>query len=214
MPLLNERGIDATAITLTGCTPNSERFGTHVLLAEWTADIVASLADAANDDAVVLVGHSQGGLVTAAAAEQLGGRPVTVIYLDAPVPSDGQRGVDLNPPGVPAPPDDLDPSIWLPARPVDPDQGFEDPDLQEFVNARLVPTPLGPSLERVTRHRTDLREVYAFCTRTPPTYPCWSTRIRMDNEGLEYVLIDSDHDAPLLAPQAVADLIVSSMSAA
>jgi pimeloyl-ACP methyl ester carboxylesterase len=212
LPLLGTRGIDAVAVTLTGCTPGSERLGTRVSLSEWVDDVVAAATEGtAADESVVLVGHSQGGIVTTAAAERLTDRDVTLLHLDAPVPSDGQRGVELNPPGVPAPPDDLDAALWLPARPVGPEQGFHDQALRDFVNERLVPTPLGPSLDPVARSRTDVAESFAFCTDTPATYPCWSTRLRLDAIGAEYVMISSHHDAPLLAPSLVADLIATTL---
>jgi pimeloyl-ACP methyl ester carboxylesterase len=207
LPLLAERGIDAVAPTLTGCTPGNERVGTRVRLSEWIDDVVSAADDGGREDAVILVGHSQGGIVTTGAAERLAHRQVTLVHLDAPVPLDGQRGIDLNPPGVPAPPDDLDPALWLPARPVGPEQGFVDDSLQQFVNERLVPTPLGPSLDRVSRQRTNVREVFAFCSRTPPTYPCWSTRFRLDAQGVGYAVLDSDHDVPLLDPSVVAHLV-------
>jgi pimeloyl-ACP methyl ester carboxylesterase len=208
---LRDAGYLVSTPTLTGCEPDSPRIGTHVRLDEWVDDVVvaASAELFATDAPVVLVGHSQGGLVTTAAAARLGDRVAGVVHLDAPVPLDGQRGIDLNPPGVPAPPDGLDPATWIPARPVGPDQGFDDPALAAFVNERLVPTPLGPSLEPVSVPTPGPPVHYFFCTETPSTYPCWSTRLRLDEDGVAYSLINGQHDAPLLAPLSVVRAIRS-----
>jgi pimeloyl-ACP methyl ester carboxylesterase len=206
-PLITGEGVTVVAPTLTGCTPGSDRVGTHVRLNDWIADVTAAAEQADPDEPLILVGHSQGGLVTTAAAAALT-RPVTLMHLDAPVPENGERGIDLNPPGVPAPPANLDPALWIPARPVGPDEGFVDDDLRNFVNARLVPTPVGPSLDPVTipvDHRP--RQHYVFCSRTPSTFPCWSTRLRLEERGTDFVVLDSHHDAPLLRPELVAAAI-------
>jgi hypothetical protein len=92
---------------------------------------------------------------------------------------------------------------------VGPDEGFADESLRAFVNERLTPTPLGPSLDPVERTAPSdaLRQVYAFCSLTPTAYPCWTTRQRLDESGQDYEVLEGHHDAPLLQPAQVADLI-------
>jgi pimeloyl-ACP methyl ester carboxylesterase len=209
---LRARGHDVVAPTLTGCdgTPPAG----PIPLEAWISDIVDALGDADAQAPAVLVGHSLGGLVTTAVAGRLGARIGVVVHIDAPVPRDGERGVDLNPPGVPAPPPGLDPSLMLPPRPVGPDDGFLDADAAAEVNARLTPTPLGPSLDPVTLTGASplTRHVYAFCSGTPQTYPAWSTRLRLDASRTPYALLDSAHDAPLLIPDAVTGLVIDAIT--
>jgi pimeloyl-ACP methyl ester carboxylesterase len=206
-PLLRAHGHTVATPTLTGCEPDSARVGTRVTLDEWVDDVVAALEDVADGGRVVLVGHSQGGVVVKAVAGLHPERVLRAVFVDAPVPVDGQRAIDLVPPGAPAAPPDLDPALWVPARPVGPEEGFEDPQVAAWVNERLVPTPLGPSLDPSPTGRPELWSLpwsYLYCSRTPPTYPCWSTRLNLDATGTDYVLLDAAHDVPLTDPQALA----------
>lgn len=92
--------------------------GPPVRLSTWVQDL-ASLLETHDLRDVVLVGHSQGGLVLAAAADTVHARVARLVFLDAPVPEDGERGIDLNPPGVPTPRvEDVDLTAALPPRPV------------------------------------------------------------------------------------------------
>jgi pimeloyl-ACP methyl ester carboxylesterase len=205
-------GHDVRTPSLTGCGDRAHLAGPGrggVTLSTWVTDLV-SLCDSFDLRDVVLVGHSQGGLVTTAATDALADRLSLVVHLDAPVPRDGERGVDLNPPGVTPPSaDDVDLDAWFPPTPLvaGPDL---DADLVAWVNARLGPTPVRPSFEPVTVGAA-ARAVpveHVFFTRTPETYPCWVTRRRLDAEGGCYRLLDAGHDAPLTAPDAVAEVLL------
>lgn len=206
-------GTTSSAPTLTGCEPDSDRVGSIVSLQEWIDDVVTAIDAVSSSPApVVLVAHSQAGLPVRAALELRAADVARVIYLDAAVPLDGDRGVDLNPPGVPSPPDDIDPALWIPARPVGIDQGFTDAALAAFVNERLVGTPIGPSLDRVTLRSAAAAAVvtdYAFFEATPPTYPCQMTRIRLDAAHGDYTVLTGPHDAPITAAPMVARYLVS-----
>lgn len=178
--------------------------GDAIGLATWVEDLAALVRTNDLHD-VVLVGHSQGGMVVAAAATELHDRIAELVFLDAPVPEDGERGIDLNPPGVPTPrAEDIDLSASLPARPVSETDGF-DPVLAAWVNERLTGTPIGPSFEsvRVSAAARGLPRRYVFFARTPTTYPCWSTRARLEAAGTPFIELDVAHDAPLTAPDQV-----------
>jgi hypothetical protein len=54
----------------------------------------------------------------------------------------------------------------------------------------------------------------AFCTGTPPGYPCHTTRDRMDRAGEPYRLIEAGHDAPITHPDAVAGWLLDELRAA
>ena len=211
-PLLTSAGHTVIAPTLTGCEPHSDRVGTAIGLGEWVADVVAAID--AQDEPVVLVAHSQAGLVCRCVLEVRANNIARVVYLDAAVPRNGERGVDLNPPGSPAPPDNLDPAMSIPSRPVGTEQGFLDESLADFVNARLAPTPLGPSLEPVALENpaaSDVPARYVFFSDTPTTFPCQLTRIRLDESGQPYEVMVGPHDSPLTNATTVAELLLQSV---
>jgi len=187
---LASRGVDAVAADLRGGEPSMN---------DWINDVVRSveLGD-------VVVGHSMGGVVARAAARS----PMVarVILIDAPVIESGQRAVDVSGP----PPTSLPPRSTVIAPSAVGDSNGFDADLAAWVNERLSPTPFGPSLDAVeVDERIPL--TVAFCTLTPDFFPSVASRRRFDAEGRQYETIASHHDAPLLAPTAVADLIVRAM---
>jgi len=202
---LARRGHEVRAPTLTGMDGAAGRPAT-VGLADWVADVVGVVERDELTD-VVLVGHSQGGLVITAAAEQCRDRLASLAYLDAVEPLDGQRGVDLlpMPAGVERPP--LPPAdTWLPPTPLDAASGLA-PELVSWANDRLCPTPLGPSLDAVTITAVgrSVPRSYLFCQRTPAGYPSVATRARLEVDGVEVDLIDAPHDVVLSHPVEVAD---------
>lgn len=187
---LSSRGIEAVAVDLGGGEPS---------MSDWVDDVMGAV-----ESGDVVVGHSMGGVVARAAARS----PMVarVILIDAPVIESGQRAVDVSGP----PPASLPPrSTVIPPSPVSDSNGF-DADLAAWVNERLSPTPFGPSLDVVeVDERIPL--TVAFCAFTPDFFPSVASRRRFDADGREYETIASHHDAPLLAPTEVADVIVRAM---
>ena len=148
-------------------------------LDSWVDDLAALvLAEDLRD--VVLVGHSQGGLVTTALAARLPERLRCVVHLDAAVPRPGERAVDLL--GAPA----VDPArdLVVPPRPL-----VAGDDLDErtaaWMNARLRGTPVAPSLDPVPAVPAEVPQVFAFCAGTPAGYPSRVTRDRRAAAGAE-----------------------------
>lgn len=211
-PALRAQGHVVHAPSLTGMGDRAHllpRGADRIGLATWVEDL-ASLAATHDLTDVVLVGHSQGGMVAVAAATALAPRLSALVFLDAPVPRDGERGIDLNPPGVPTPrAEDVDLTAALPARPVSATDGF-DPELAAWVNARLCATPIAPSFEPVAIGAAGaaVPRRHVFFSRTPETYPCWSTRARLDAEGAAYEVVDAAHDAPLTDPDTVVRVLL------
>lgn len=204
---LMRRGTDLRAPSLTGmgehAPPPHER--PLVRLAHWCSDVrrYAELEDLRE---IVLLGHSQGGLVVRAVAGELADRLRAVAYLDAPIPAIGQRGVDLM--GSPASGDLPAGTTWLEPTPVQPDAHL-DAATAAWINARLCATPLGPSLDPVTSDAPQVPVHIAFCEHTPAAYPSSFTRSRLDANGQHYETIDAPHDAPITNPTAVADWVVT-----
>ena len=165
----------------------------------WVDQVVGLLEHEDLTD-VVLVGHSQGGVITSAVAAQAPARIGTLAYLDATVPLPGQRAVDAGP----LAPTELPPrETLIPTRPLEP-VGDLDVETAAWASARLTPTPLAPSLDPMPTAARQIPGRYAFCSGTPEAYPSQATRSRLDAEGTAYDVLDAGHDAPLTAPEAVA----------
>lgn len=185
------RPVDLSGTVATG-VPSME---------DWIDDVASCCAP--GPASTVVVGHSMGGVVAQAAT---GRCPAIghVVLLDSPLIATGQRAVDVSgAAGVEPPP----PDTWIPARPVGPEQGFDSPDLAAWVNERLTPTPVGPSLEAVVVDRSVPRTL-VFFDRTPDFYPSVSSRRDCDAAGQPYRSIDTHHDGPLLAAEEVSDVIL------
>ena len=187
-PLLRAAGHDVHAPTLSGDAASLDR---------WVEEVLPY----ADGDDVVLVGHSQGGVVVREVALR---RPVrAIVYVDAAVPDPGERAVDL---GV-SPPQLPPRETVIPPRPVEP-VGDLDAATAAWMNQRLVPVPFAPSLDPASPGQPDATTTYVFCTGTPPAYPCGTTRSRLDERGIPYAWIEAGHDAPLTRPEAVAELLL------
>lgn len=204
-------GHEVHAPSLTGMGDRSLVRPLDLGLSTWIADVV-SIVEGDDLRDVVLVGHSMGGLVISAAVQQCADRVAALAFIDAPEPRDGERGVDLGPPppdGVAPPP--LPPrDTWMAPTPLTATSGLS-LELVEWVNRRLCETPLAPSLDPVelaaavgsiSRHRL-------FASRTPAGYPSTVTRARLDDEGVDYDLLDGPHDLILSHPVAVADWLAN-----
>lgn len=174
----------------------------RIHLDDWVDQLVGLVVDADLDD-VALFGHSQGGLVVRALGDRLDDRVRLVAYLDAPIASSGERGVDLM--GGPPPPADQlpPPETLLPPTPVTPEAGFP-PDLVAWVNTRLGPTPFGPSLDPITSAPSSAATAVAFCAGTPDGFPSVVARRAFERAGRPLELVDAPHDAPLTHPELVA----------
>lgn len=188
---LVERRVDALAIDLRGGEPS---------MSDWVDDVLRVV-----DPGDVVVGHSMGGVVARAASRWP--QVSRVVLIDAPVIGSGQRAVDVSG----AAPATLPPrTTSIPATPVGAANGF-DASLAAWVNERLSPTPFGPSLDAVEVDDQVPLSI-AFCSLTPEFFPSVASRRRFDAEGRGYETIEGHHDAPLLAPAAVADFIARAVS--
>ena len=92
---LERRGHKVFTPTLTGLGERSHLMSANVNLDMHITDIVNVLKWESLED-IVLVGHSYGGWVISGVAEQM--RPVisSIVFLDAFMPENGQKGLDLN----------------------------------------------------------------------------------------------------------------------
>jgi pimeloyl-ACP methyl ester carboxylesterase len=203
-------GHEVFASSLTGAGERAHLGHGGLSMETYITDVV-SLLESEDLERVVLVGHSHGGFVAAAASERAAARIGHLVFLDAPVPRDGESAIDMMPAaaraerhgGAPLPDE-------LPPTPLEPGDGLSEADAR-WANARLTPHPTRPSFDKISLRNPAalaLPRTYVFCARTPPYYPSSFTRKRLDDEGVPYRLLDAGHDAPLSAPAAVASLLL------
>jgi pimeloyl-ACP methyl ester carboxylesterase len=204
-PALIAAGHDVYAPSLIGAGEHAGRLGELGGLADW-ADQVAALIELEDLDDVVLVGHSQGGLVTASVASRLPERIGLLVHLDAALPLPGERAVDLTPGGAPAVLPER--AAAVPPSSATPDGGEYDADTAAWLNARTTPSPVSVALDPVPAVPAEVAEVFVFCQRTPPGYPAGAVRQRLSAAGREFRVLDAGHDAPLSAAADVARLLL------
>ena len=92
--LLVAKGHKVHALTLTGLADRVHLASDAVNMDTHIADIVnfVKWEDLTN---FVLVGHSYGGLPVTGAADQIGDKVTSIVYLDAFIPEDGQSMADI-----------------------------------------------------------------------------------------------------------------------
>lgn len=196
-PDLEAAGYEVHAPSLPGAGERAHELGDVWTLDAWV-DALQSLVEAEDLRELVLVGHSQGGLVTTALAARVPDRIRLLVHLDAAVPDPGERGVDLGAAGLP-----------LPARgssvaPRPPAVGAEyDAVTVAWMGSLMTPTPVGPSLDPVPAVPASVLQRFVFCDGTPSGYPSTVTRARLDARRVEYDLLEAGHDAPITAPHLV-----------
>ncbi|NUS73272.1 MAG: alpha/beta hydrolase [Corynebacteriales bacterium] len=89
-PLLTRAGHAVHALTLTGLHPDDDDATVAIANLDTHAEDVMRLLDQAQLTEVTLVGHSYGGMVTAAAADRAASRISRLVQLDGYVPRDGE----------------------------------------------------------------------------------------------------------------------------
>lgn len=94
---LQAKGHRVFAPTLTGLADRSHLMSKDIRLATHITDVVNVIKweDLRN---VTLVGHSYGGWPISGVPEQVGEAIGSIVFLDAFMPNDGQKGLDLNSP--------------------------------------------------------------------------------------------------------------------
>lgn len=202
-PYLVAAGHDVYAPSLLGAGELQPHLPSVTGLQVWI-DQVAALVELEDLEDIVLVGHSQGGLVTTGVAARIPDRIACLVHLDAALPLPGERAVDLMPGGAPAP---LPPREAIVAAP--PVRGNEyDAATAAWLGDRTTSSPVSVALDPVVGVPAGVRQVHAFCAQTPAGYPSTVGRARLDATGEAYRLLDAGHDAPLTAPGLVAELLL------
>ncbi|HVE08524.1 MAG TPA: alpha/beta fold hydrolase [Paraburkholderia sp.] len=207
------RGHRVFAPTLTG---QGERH--HLLAAVTSLDVaiadIENLLEAEELDNVVLVGHSYGGLVASGVADRNAHRLRSLIFLDSLLVESGQSAMDVLPRNVVEERlESVKQSGQTLAMPVPGLGGTgipEDHPLAGWVRRRMTPHPLATYQTPLKlRHPlgNGLPRTYVHCAE--PSYPTLEPvrqKIRAMS-GWEWAEIASGHDAMVLHPDLLTDLL-------
>jgi pimeloyl-ACP methyl ester carboxylesterase len=208
VPRLQAAGHRALTITLTGLGDRAHLCGPSVDLNTHVTDVV-SMLDMEDLDGVVLVGHSYGGLVISGAAERAWKRIRRLVYLDALVPAHGQSGFDLNSAQFreKLEQEAKEKGDGYKIMPIVDILGITDAADLEWVRARLRPQPIGTFRQPV--------DAPTFASRIPSTFILCkqfgfaATAERCRKSGWPVLEIDCGHDAMIVKPRELSELLVS-----
>jgi pimeloyl-ACP methyl ester carboxylesterase len=165
----------------------------------------ALLSDAvgAGSDAVVVAGHSYGGVVALPAAELLGGRVRGVVLVDGIVCDDGEAAHDVRLAKAlsrRAEASERGDGMWTPAQ----------PDIRADWVERLEPFPLSAMETPISLSGAvdSLPRTYVLCSRGGMDEQAERARER----GWRVVEVESSHALPLQHPRKCAELLLDAAS--
>jgi pimeloyl-ACP methyl ester carboxylesterase len=208
--LLERRGHKVSAPTLTGLGERSHLISGSINLDTHITDVVNVLTWEDLRD-VVLVGHSYGGWPISGAIEQAFDRIASVVYLDAFVPEDGQKPLDLasefarkgileamtkgdvSAPGPPAATFHVN-----------------DKD-QAWVNGKLTPQPVGVMLQPIKlsgAHERLRKKAYIRAPQYPqPTFDSYYRAKKVDPSWRVFE-VPCGHDVMVDKPEELAGILL------
>ncbi len=207
---LRGRGHQVFTPTMTGLGERAHLLRSDTGLTTCIDDISAVILAEELDDAV-LVGHSFAGPVISGVADRMPERLRQLIYLDAIVVSHGQSALSIFSPEVQRErrrtidPEGLRIAIPEPAK-----FGVTDPQQAAWLQRRLTPHPLKAYTEPLQlRHPLGNGVRKTYIAVTDPWYPPLAeVRQKLREEpGWEWRELASGHDAMVMAPNALADLL-------
>jgi pimeloyl-ACP methyl ester carboxylesterase len=195
-------------------TPSYTGLGERVHLANPSIDLETHIEDILNvvkyEDlrAVVLIGHSYGGMVATGVADRARDRIAQLIYIDAFVPEDGQSLVDLNEPDRQRIQELVKDGGWrVPPRPISSDTAEAD---LEWLNARRVDMPVKcfDTKLKLQGGKLTLPRSYVYATRITPadTFGPFA-RLTRNEAGWRYYEIDASHSPNVTAPETLMALL-------
>jgi pimeloyl-ACP methyl ester carboxylesterase len=197
---LRQAGHRVFRCTLTGYGERRHLGSPAVTLDTHVQDVV-NLIQYEDLDAVWLVGHSYGGIVITAVAERIPEQLAHLVYVDALVPTNGERARDLAPQAVAALEEQLGRDAWLWPR-------------NAALSERYGPVLAKPFSEPVTAtspHAARLPRTYvayAERDRTNPAYAAVAaSAARVAEWGWPTIALPYDHNGHQSHPAEVAKLL-------
>ena len=219
IPLLRAAGHDVYATTGTG-------LGDRVHLAGPTVDLDTHITDVVNAlkweelTAVTLVGWSYGGMIITGVADRVPERLARLVYLDASVPVDGENSYDADLSSEEARAGDraaaeaagmpgflvVDPYVeWI-------ESLLPDRADREWVFANLVPQPIATYTQPIRLRNpaaTAVPRIFVRCTEDADGVGNTAEARVRSTPGWQYRELAENHLAPINAPQATAEILLS-----
>jgi pimeloyl-ACP methyl ester carboxylesterase len=204
--ILQQNGFEVFAPSLTGAGDRKHLKSEKITLQTWVNDIV-NLLETEDLYEIVLVGHSQGGIIIQAVAEAISERISKLIFIDAPVLRDGECALDAIPKEIRERYGETLHDAMIEPIYLLPNADFDEAETG-WINARLTAVPTNPSFEKISiKKSANIPHKYIFCSKTPPFYPASYTRKRFDAENVSYQLIKTGHDCLMSEPELVAQIL-------
>ena len=212
VPLLSAAGHEVFTPTLTGLGERAHLARRDVDLETHIRDVAAVLEYEELRE-VVLVGHSYAGMVVTGGADRARARLSQLVYLDAGVPLDGESGLDLFSPEERSAMQARVVEGWrLPPPPGEPPWARSAPDGARWVLAKATAQPFGTFSQplRLTNPlEVAVPRTFIQCTAAPPARWREITLERVRSQpGWRYRELATGHDAMVIAPRALADLLM------
>ena len=207
---LEKNGHKVYTPTLTGLGERSHLMSGLITLDTHITD-VANLIKWENLENIVLVGHSYAGFVVSGVAEKSLPSIGSIVFLDAFMPENGQRVVDLTPPELRA--------ITLAAaaknevgRPVPPAKMFNvNEQDQSWIDSKMTPQPTFVSLQPIalTGARDKIaKKTYIRATSSPnQLFDSYFEKLKSDPAWKTYA-VPSGHDVMVDRPERLSEILV------
>jgi pimeloyl-ACP methyl ester carboxylesterase len=208
---LRALGHEVYTPTLTGLGERSHLIGFRPTLETFIEDVAQVIKYEDLSD-VVLVGHSFAGSIVSALADRMPERLAHLVYLDAQVLQSGQAPADTAPPeiievykqraaasnyaSIPSPP-----SVNF---------GIVEPAMVSWVEARVTPHPYQTYFDPlVLKHPLGNGVPATYIAVTAPLFPntAHSRKVAREQRGWNYLEIPTAHDAMLLAPDELSQML-------
>ena len=208
---LRARGHRVFTPTLTGAADRSHLLSGAINLTTHVTDIL-NLIRCEDLSGVVLLGHSYGGMVITAVADQIPEKVAALVYLDAFVPEDGQSLFDLN---IPANTQMFldragqNGGLTIPPPPAKAYFGVNDADAAR-VDALAVPHPIGTMIEKIKltgAHRSVKKNIYVHGAVLPRESPFKPFYERAKAAGWEAHALPCGHDIMLDLPGELTEIL-------
>jgi pimeloyl-ACP methyl ester carboxylesterase len=207
---LRKQGHDVYTPTLTGLGERSHLMSGLITLDTHITDVV-NVIKWENLENIVLVGHSYAGFVVSGVAERASSAISSIVFLDAFLPENGQKVIDLAPPELRAT------SLAAIARnevsrPVPPAKAFgvNDKD-QPWVDAKTTPQPALVSVQPIvmTGARDKIgKKTYIRATSYPnPKFDEYFARLKGDQAWRTFG-VPCGHDVMVDMPERLAEILM------
>ena len=208
LPILEARGHEVWAPTLADLGERAGEASPQTGLATHVEQIT-ELILATDQDDLILVGHSYGGLVMVATAERVSEHISHMVFLDALVPDHGQSAFDLMPGAesgfVQAMRSEGSEFLVPPMSPQA--LGVTEPVDVEWMETLLTPMPILTHREKVDapqRKASNIPSTYIHCLQFGLGA---SFAAQAGRDGWQVLEVDAGHDVMVSHPRVLADLL-------